>query len=51
MPGVKSVPNQRRLNTETYVYCLNGSDNGKFIIFVIFLQGAIKYLIVIYVNI
>ena len=28
MPGVKSVPSQRRLNTETYVYCFDGTNNG-----------------------
>lgn len=27
--GVKSVPAQRRPNTETYVYCFNGANNGK----------------------
>ena len=29
MSGVDSRPDLRRLNTETYVYCFNGTNNGK----------------------
>ena len=29
MPGVKSMPELRRLNTETYVYCFDATNNGK----------------------
>ena len=28
MPGVSSVPAQRRANTGTYVYCFDGTNNG-----------------------
>ena len=28
MPGVSSVPAQRRPNTGTYVYCFDGTNNG-----------------------
>jgi len=31
MSGVKSVPAQRRPNTETYVFCFDGTNNGKLI--------------------
>ena len=31
MSGVKSVPAQRRPNTETYVFCFDGANNGKVI--------------------
>ena len=29
MSGVDNRPDLRRLNTETYVYCFNGTNNGK----------------------
>jgi len=31
MSGVKSVPAQRRPNTETYVFCFDGTNNGELI--------------------